>query len=579
MAHTSDRIRQLEDALAILQSTVSKKPHLLLDRELLKIKSSTAELHSAVEGEEHESPDHQEQAEESQYIEAWLFAMTEPLLYFLWSIGMLGGGEATSPLERSLQRDPSGTVWPAQPSPLSQIHNIARDKLPRLLAAKVGWPYILKGRIRYTKRLIGCCILSSAGMLICSLAALTYKRLLTFFLQIVAFFNSLAMRLLGISLAYFSSAGFNHSLKSAILLRVPELLAGRPIIWWEMRGLGVRVGVGSSSIMPLIIPLAYSFLLPHSSSFLYSVTPTVYEDALSPPPALSAQPYTPIALDEDEDGEEEGTLAPGPKQGVALSSAPSPEVHASIILRLSLHHQSGLSELLFTDSPTSDPCFSTIKGIGPTLLYPVPSAKDHWLLSKIIHSVRDYYPLWQLVYQSTVFLSRSSISFGIPALPQSMLPLSAIIQAVILVVLFYESAVGLFDDGDEAWSVLLVFILISPEGICGRLAYVNVFDRVTHEPPDPNTRNNIQVERTSQEREFKIGSIGFADSTGILFASIFAVPTELELCKAQIRRGKFLCKGLETSREFIRGRLCIFITILPPIFFWDSLSEKKLYIL
>lgn len=67
IAHTiSDRIRQLEDALAILQSTVSKKPHLLLDRELLKIKSSTAELHSAVEGEEHESPDHQEQAEESQ---------------------------------------------------------------------------------------------------------------------------------------------------------------------------------------------------------------------------------------------------------------------------------------------------------------------------------------------------------------------------------------------------------------------------------------------------------------------------------------------------------------------------------
>lgn len=71
---------------------------------------------------------------------------------------------------------------------------------------------------------------------------------------------------------------------------------------------------------------------------------------------------------------------------------------------------------------------------------------------------------------------------------------------------------------------------------------VNVFYRVNHEPPEPNTRNNI--ERTRQEREFKIGSIGFADSTGILFAAIFAVPTELELCKAQVRRGKLLCKGL-----------------------------------
>ncbi|KAJ6591211.1 fungal-specific transcription factor domain-containing protein [Mycena vulgaris] len=47
----SDRIRQLEDALAILQSTVTNDPHPLMDRELLKIKSSI-ELHSAVEGAE-----------------------------------------------------------------------------------------------------------------------------------------------------------------------------------------------------------------------------------------------------------------------------------------------------------------------------------------------------------------------------------------------------------------------------------------------------------------------------------------------------------------------------------------------
>lgn len=45
----SDRIRQLEDALAILQSTVTNEAHPLLDRDLLKIKSSI-ELHSAVEG-------------------------------------------------------------------------------------------------------------------------------------------------------------------------------------------------------------------------------------------------------------------------------------------------------------------------------------------------------------------------------------------------------------------------------------------------------------------------------------------------------------------------------------------------
>ncbi len=71
---------------------------------------------------------------------------------------------------------------------------------------------------------------------------------------------------------------------------------------------------------------------------------------------------------------------------------------------------------------------------------------------------------------------------------------------------------------------------------------MNVFYHINHEPPDSTISHDI--EKTRQEREFKIGSIGFAVSNGILLASIFAVPTEIELCKAQIARGKLLCKGL-----------------------------------
>ena len=53
------------------------------------------------------------------------------------------------------------------------------------LVAKIGWPYILKGRIRYAKRLTGCCVLSSLGMLVSSLLKLflcsvIVYRLLTF---------------------------------------------------------------------------------------------------------------------------------------------------------------------------------------------------------------------------------------------------------------------------------------------------------------------------------------------------------------------------------------------------------------
>lgn len=71
---------------------------------------------------------------------------------------------------------------------------------------------------------------------------------------------------------------------------------------------------------------------------------------------------------------------------------------------------------------------------------------------------------------------------------------------------------------------------------------VNVFYRINQEQQDAATIGD--PERAKQEREFKIGSIGFADSTGILLASVVAVPTELELCKAQVARGKMLCKAL-----------------------------------
>jgi battenin len=71
---------------------------------------------------------------------------------------------------------------------------------------------------------------------------------------------------------------------------------------------------------------------------------------------------------------------------------------------------------------------------------------------------------------------------------------------------------------------------------------VNVFYRINQEAPSPDTAHDL--ERTRQEREFKIGSVGFADSSGILFASILAVPMEVALCRQQVSRGKLLCKGL-----------------------------------
>ena len=34
------------------------------------------------------------------------------------------------------------------------------------LVAKLGWPYLLKGRIRYARRLVGCTAISVGGMMV-----------------------------------------------------------------------------------------------------------------------------------------------------------------------------------------------------------------------------------------------------------------------------------------------------------------------------------------------------------------------------------------------------------------------------
>ncbi|KAH9474723.1 Protein BTN1 [Psilocybe cubensis] len=426
-------------------------------------------------------------------------------------------------------------VPPATPKGIIAFCNIAPS-----LFAKISWPYLLKGRIRYTKRLLGCCLLSTLGMLV------------------VALFDSLYMRLLGIGLASFSSGLGELTFLQLSTTYAPPPVAGHSVgyfasgtgaaglvgafLWWELRGLGVRTGVGLSSVMPCIIPITYFFLLPNPSMFLYAVTPA-FEDTMDPSaPAISTLPYTPLATAEDEDGEEEGTLPSGPKRGIALSASDKWRLAKPLLTKYMLPLFCVYLVRSFPNNRVLELIDDDRKGISPTLLYPVPTSEGHWLLSKIIHSVRDYYPLWQLVYQATVFLSRSSISLGLPALPTQLLPLPAIIQFILLLLLGYESAVGFFGDERESMSVFLVFLLVSLEGICGGLAYVNVFYRINHEPPDPTTNNDI--EQTRQEREFKIGSIGFSDGTGILLASILAVPTEIELCKAQVGRGKLLCKGL-----------------------------------
>ncbi len=97
----------------------------------------------------------------------------------------------------------------------------------------------------------------------------------------------------------------------------------------------------------------------------------------------------------------------------------------------------------------------------------------------------------------------------------------------------------------------LLFFLSSERAVltCPAFCSVNVFYRLSQDQAashadDPARTSHEQQQFERQIREFRIGSIGFADSSGILLASVLAVPTEVALCRAQIRRGKTLCADL-----------------------------------
>ncbi|KAF8452454.1 batten's disease protein Cln3 [Boletus edulis BED1] len=403
-------------------------------------------------------------------------------------------------------------VPPSTPKGIIAFCNI----FPALLA-KLGWPYFLKGKIRYSRRIVGCALLSFIGMLI------------------VALYDSLPARLLGISIASFSS-GLGELTFLQLSITYNLSLGGQSVgyfasgtgaaglvgafMWWEVRGLGVRLGVGVSAILPFVLPLTYFLLLPRPPAFMDSPSPGSYTPLPEEDPDIHAV----------EVAEGDTLLGQPPKVPVFLTAGDKWRLVKPMVLKYMLP-----LFLVYTFEYTIN------QGVAPTLLYPVPSPRDG-ILSKIIHSIRDYYPLWQLVYQSTVFISRSSISLGIPPLPETFLSFPAVAQFLILVTLMYESAVGIFSEDHPSTSIIFVFLLISIEGICGGLAYVNVFYRINQERPDPSTV--IDMERSRQELEFKIGSLGFSDSSGILFAALLAVPTELELCRAQVARMKMLCKGL-----------------------------------
>lgn len=136
------------------------------------------------------------------------------------------------------------------------------------LVVKLGWPYFIPGRVRYGRRVLSCSLLSFVGIVvggeILSMPKLTLQ-------QLVAASASLYPRLFGISLASFSSGLGEMTYLQRTTVYGDDKLAKLAVgwfasgtgaaglvgagLWWTLRGLGVTVGLGVSSVrwLPLFL--------------------------------------------------------------------------------------------------------------------------------------------------------------------------------------------------------------------------------------------------------------------------------------------------------------------------------------
>ena len=153
------------------------------------------------------------------------------------------------------------------------------------------------------------------------------------------------------------------------------------------------------------------------------------------------------------------------------------------------------------------------QGVSPTLLFPLPSTP--------FYHYRAFYPTYNAIYQSGVFISRSSTPF----VRIHRLYLPSLLQCVNLVVLILQA---LFDFIPSVW---IVFAIIFWEGLLGGAVYVNTFAEISDKVRE-------------EEREFSLGAVTVSDSAGICVAGFVGMVLEVGLCGWQIRRGRDWCNQI-----------------------------------
>ncbi|KAK4693699.1 battenin, partial [Lecanoromycetidae sp. Uapishka_2] len=383
------------------------------------------------------------------------------------------------------------------------------DVIPSFLA-KLLLPYMIQG-IPYPVRIIVMSILSAGGMLLIALTPAYTDG------------GTISTKMAGVVLASLSSGIGELSFMSLTHFYGPFSLAS----WGSGTGGAGLIGAGAYALATTTIGLSSKNTL-FSSAFLPMIMLVGFFLILPQGPLARRRardhPGTSVATAQDEDAaapdpedteaaEEEGLLSQS-----QISSDPKsisrtlPSWTANLLQDLqrsrALFYPYMLPLLLVYIAE-----YTINQGVSPTLLFPLASTP--------FKHFRAFYPTYNAIYQSGVFISRSSTPF----VRLHNLYLPSLLQCLNLAILVLQA---LFDFIPSVW---IVFAIVFWEGLLGGAVYVNTFAEIS---------DNVKKE----EREFSLGAVTVSDSGGICIAGFVGMALEVGLCGWQVRHGRKWCNEL-----------------------------------
>lgn len=371
------------------------------------------------------------------------------------------------------------------------------DVIPSFLT-KLCAPYFIHA-VPYAARIVIFVILSAMGMLMIGLTPGYTDG------------GTISTKMAGVILASLSSGGGELSFLGLVHYYGPFSLAawgsgtggagligaGAYAFATTSLGYSVRVTILASACLPAIMLLSFFVILPRGP----------LKNTVAKGPLLANE------REEDDHEQREGLLSRSDSPGsgsIAMSSKSSARKQFT-------HNLSRARSLFF---PFMLPLllvyiaeYTINQGVAPTLLFPLDSSP--------FKHFRAFYPTYNFLYQSGVFISRSSTPFfRIHRLyPPSFL------QCVNLVILFTHAMYPFIP------SVYVVFMIVFWEGLLGGLVYVNTFAEISDTVP-------------KEDREFSLSATTVSDSAGICIAGFISMAVEVWLCHWQVDHGRDWCTKL-----------------------------------